>query len=101
MHELSGELREATWEERDRMMQVYFPSLGRKMWLPHMLTVEGLLPVLETERYRDILDMACLQCNPGSADYIRVSSGWLAGLPLLRFLLEYNNIGNSRDRLRW
>ena len=100
VRESSGELREATWEERDRMMQVYFPSLGRKMWLPHMLTVEGLLPVLEAERYWDILDMACLQCDPGSADYIRVSSGCLAGLPLLRFLLEYN-IGNSRDRLRW
>ena len=73
MREPTGVLRQATWEERDRMMQVYFPSLGRKMWLPHMLTEEGLLPVLEAGRYRDILDMACLQCEADSADYIRVS----------------------------
>lgn len=73
VRESNGVLREATWEERDRMMQVYFPSLGSNMWLPHMLTNEGLIPVLEAERYRDILDMACLQCEPDSADYIRVS----------------------------
>ena len=74
VREPSGVLRDATWEERDRMMQVYFPSLGRKMWLSHMLTDEGLIPVLEAGRYRDILEMACLQCEPDSADYIRVSS---------------------------
>ena len=73
VREPTGVLREATWEERDRMMQVYFPTLGRRMWLPHMLTEEGLLPVLEAGRYRDILDMVCLQCEPDSADYIRVS----------------------------
>ena len=56
------------------MMQVYFPSLGRRMWLPHMLTEEGLVPVLEAGRYRDILGMACLQCEPDSQDYIRVST---------------------------
>ncbi|CAI8045768.1 28S ribosomal protein S22, mitochondrial [Geodia barretti] len=68
----TGVLQEATWVERNRMMQVYFPSLGQRMWLPHMLTEEGLVPVLEGGRYRDILDMACLQCEPDSEDYIRV-----------------------------
>ena len=72
MREPAGILREATWEERDRMMQVYFPSLGRRMRLPHVLSAEGLLPVLEAGHYRDILDMACLQCEPDSSDYIRV-----------------------------
>jgi small subunit ribosomal protein S22 len=72
VREPSGVLRDATWEERDRMMQVYFPSLGRKMWLPHMLTDEGLIPVLEAEQYRNILEVACLQCEPDSTDYIRV-----------------------------
>ena len=67
-------LREATWEERDRMMQVYFPSLGRRMWLPHMLTEEGLGPAMNAGRYRDILDVTCLQCQPDSQDYLRVSS---------------------------
>lgn len=73
VREASGALREATWEERDRMMQVYFPSLGRKMWLPHMLTEEGLIPMLEEGRYRDILERVCLQCEPDSSDHIRVS----------------------------
>ena len=73
VRESSGVLRDATWEEQDCMMQVYFPSLGKKMWLPHMLTEEGLIPVLEAGWYKDVLDMACLQCEPDSADYIRVS----------------------------
>ena len=72
VRETTGILREATWEERDRMMQVYFPALGRRMWLPHMLSNEGLVPLLEAGRYREVLDVACLQCEPDSADYIRV-----------------------------
>lgn len=72
VRESNGVLRDATWEERDRMMQVYYPSLGRKMWLPHMLTDEGLIPVLDAGRYKDILDRVYLQCDPDSADYIRV-----------------------------
>ena len=73
VREPDGLLREATWEERDRMMEVYFPKPGRKMWLPHVLTAKGLVPVLEAGRYVDILDMACFQCEPDSADYMRVS----------------------------
>ena len=73
VREPSGALREATWEERDRMMEVYFPSLGRKMWLPAMLTAQGLIPMLKAEQYQEVLDMACVQCEPDSADYIRVS----------------------------
>ena len=73
VREPSGVLREGTWEERDRMMHVYFPSLGRKMWLPHMLTEEGLIPVLEEGWYGDILERVCLQFEPNSSDYIRVS----------------------------
>ena len=73
VREPTGILREATWEERDHMMQVYFPALGRKMWLPHMLTDEGLVLLLEAGRYLEVLDVACLQCEPDSADYIRVS----------------------------
>ena len=35
-------LRQATWQERDRMCQIYFPIEGRKLELPNMLKSEHL-----------------------------------------------------------
>lgn len=95
VRESNGVLRDATWEERDRMMQVYFPSLGRKMWLPHMLTDEGLIPVLDAGRYKDILDRVCLQCDPDSADYIRVSRQHFFTTRVLALVVVLNSAGTS------
>ncbi len=53
-------------------MQVYMPVLGRKLWLPTMLTASHLPAALETDRHRQVLDLVCVQCQPGSEDYIRV-----------------------------
>jgi len=35
-------LREATWEERDRMNFIYFPKPGRKYEMPELLKDERL-----------------------------------------------------------
>ncbi|MEQ2170260.1 28S ribosomal protein S22, mitochondrial, partial [Goodea atripinnis] len=39
VREPDGTLRKATWEERDRLIQVYFPRQGRKL-TPHLLFKE-------------------------------------------------------------
>lgn len=42
MREPDGTLRKATWEERDRLVQVYFPKPGRRLTPPFMFKEENL-----------------------------------------------------------
>eukprot|EP00074_Homo_sapiens_P058465 XP_006713766.1 28S ribosomal protein S22, mitochondrial isoform X2 [Homo sapiens] len=42
VREPSGTLRKASWEERDRMIQVYFPKEGRKILTPIIFKEENL-----------------------------------------------------------
>ncbi|XP_014896697.1 small ribosomal subunit protein mS22 [Poecilia latipinna] len=72
VREPDGTLRKATWEERDRLVQVYFPKLGRKL-MPHVLfKEENLKIVFSQDRHEDVLNLCLVQFEPGSADYIRV-----------------------------
>ncbi|XP_020630517.1 28S ribosomal protein S22, mitochondrial-like [Orbicella faveolata] len=72
IREPSGRLRKATWEERDRMNFIYFPKPGRKYEMPELLKDEVLETVFQQNRHEDVLDLACVQFEPDSADYIRV-----------------------------
>lgn len=73
VRETDGVLRQATWEERDRMCQGFFPALGRKIWLPKALSDEMLPSILENLQHLNVLDLVCVQCDPQSHDYHRVS----------------------------
>lgn len=42
VREPNGILRKATWEERDRLVQVYFPKVGRKLSAPLIFKEENL-----------------------------------------------------------
>lgn len=42
VREPDGTLRKATWEERDRLVQVYFPKPGRRLMPPFMFKEENL-----------------------------------------------------------
>lgn len=42
MREPSGVLRKASWEERDRLIQVYFPREGRKLTASPIFKEENL-----------------------------------------------------------
>lgn len=42
VREPNGILRKATWEERDRLIQVYFPKEGRKLTAPLLFKEENL-----------------------------------------------------------
>nr|XP_058968608.1 small ribosomal subunit protein mS22-like [Pocillopora verrucosa] len=72
VREPSGRLRKASWEERDRLNFIYFPKPGRQYEMPELLTDEGMLVVFQQNRHEDVLDLACVQFEPDSADYIRV-----------------------------
>lgn len=72
VREPSGTLRKASWEERDRILQVYFPKAGRKLTAPPIFKEENLKIVFSQERHEDVLDMCVAQFEPDSSDYIRV-----------------------------
>lgn len=73
VRETDGVLRQATWEERDKMCQVFFPTLGRKMWLPKALSDQILPSILDRMLHLNVLDLVGVQCDPQSHDYHRVS----------------------------
>ncbi|XP_061575003.1 28S ribosomal protein S22, mitochondrial [Cololabis saira] len=72
VREPNGTLRKATWEERDRLVQVYFPREGRKLTAPLIFKEENLKMVFSQDRHEDVLDLCLVQFEPDSADYIKV-----------------------------
>ncbi|KAL7400588.1 hypothetical protein ABVT39_014500 [Epinephelus coioides] len=72
VREPNGILRKATWEERDRLIQIYFPKEGRKLTAPLMFKEENLKLVFSQDRHEDVLDLCLVQFEPDSSDYIRV-----------------------------
>ncbi|XP_034404082.1 28S ribosomal protein S22, mitochondrial [Cyclopterus lumpus] len=72
VREPDGTLRKASWEERDRLVQVYFPKEGRKLTAPLIFKEGNLKMVFSQDRHEDVLDLCLVQFEPDSSDYIRV-----------------------------
>ncbi|KAM9037142.1 28S ribosomal protein S22, mitochondrial [Sarcophilus harrisii] len=72
VREPSGVLRKASWEERDRMIQIFFPKEGRKIFPPLMFQEENLQTLFNQDRHEDVLNLCVAQFEPDSADYIKV-----------------------------
>ncbi|KAG8445465.1 hypothetical protein GDO86_010299 [Hymenochirus boettgeri] len=72
VREPDGVLRKATWEERDRMIQVYFPREGRKLVPPPVFLTENMQVLFSQDRHVELLNRCLVQFDPDSAHYIRV-----------------------------
>ncbi|XP_041664469.1 28S ribosomal protein S22, mitochondrial [Cheilinus undulatus] len=72
VREPNGILRKANWDERDRLIQVYFPKEGRKLTPPLIFKEENLKMVFSQDRHEDVLDLCQVQFEPDSSEYIRV-----------------------------
>ncbi|XP_003476794.3 small ribosomal subunit protein mS22 isoform X2 [Cavia porcellus] len=72
VREPSGTLRKASWEERDRVIQVYFPKEGRKVLPPVIFKEENLMTMYNRDRHVDVLNLCVAQFEPDSAEYIKV-----------------------------
>ncbi|XP_061638750.1 28S ribosomal protein S22, mitochondrial [Phyllopteryx taeniolatus] len=72
VRETNGTLRKATWEERDRLIQVYFPKEGRKLTTPLLFSEENLKMAFSQDRHKDVLDLCLVQFEPDSSQYIKV-----------------------------
>nr|XP_054768809.1 28S ribosomal protein S22, mitochondrial-like [Lytechinus pictus] len=72
VRERSGRLRKASWEERDRIMQIYFPRERREVEIPPLFHDEQLPTVFANERHEFLLDAACVQFEPDAAGFLAV-----------------------------
>ncbi|KAF0030678.1 hypothetical protein F2P81_017409 [Scophthalmus maximus] len=72
VREPNGILRKATWEERDRLVQVYFPKEGRKLTAHLLFKEENLKLVFSQDRHEDVLNLCLVQFEPDSAEYIKI-----------------------------
>ncbi|XP_061774863.1 28S ribosomal protein S22, mitochondrial [Nerophis ophidion] len=72
VRETNGKLRKATWEERDRLIQVYFPKDGRRITTPPFFKEENVKMLFSQDRHKDVLDLCLVQFEPDSSEYIKV-----------------------------
>ncbi|XP_067221556.1 28S ribosomal protein S22, mitochondrial [Chanodichthys erythropterus] len=72
VREPNGILRKASWNERDRIIQVYFPKEGRKVTPPPIFKEENLRVVFEQDRHEDVLNQCVVQFEPDSAEFKNV-----------------------------
>jgi len=73
VRESGGTLRSASWSERDRMNQTYFPTSGRKFKPSSIFDLENLKEILGTEKYLYVLDKNCVQFEPDHPNYIETA----------------------------
>ncbi|MPC41021.1 28S ribosomal protein S22, mitochondrial [Portunus trituberculatus] len=73
VRDTDGTLRQASWEERDRMNQIYNPQSGRKIRPHRVFEEENLKNVLDREEYEFVLDLACAQFEPDDPEYQQVT----------------------------
>lgn len=72
--EIDGTLKEADWETRDRMNQIYFPLNGKKLRTPLMFEDSYIEKLLNKKEYEFILNRACIQFEPNSSEYQKITS---------------------------
>ena len=56
VREQDGTLRTSSWEEQDRLNQIYFPNKDRRHYVPQMFEPEHLNSILGPEKYEYILE---------------------------------------------
>nr|XP_002731144.1 PREDICTED: 28S ribosomal protein S22, mitochondrial-like [Saccoglossus kowalevskii] len=70
VREPTGVLRHADWDERARMLQIYFPRDGRKIEPPEIFEDENMEHVFSEDRHKDLLDICCVQFEPDDPHFI-------------------------------
>jgi len=73
VREPDGTLREADWDERDRMQHIFYPRKGKEDLVPQMFQDEYLYALLHKHEFSFILDRACCQFEPDDPAYIDIT----------------------------
>lgn len=74
VRESNGLLRKAINDEREKMLQVYFPRNGKVAHVPAMFTPLQLEECLKRKNYMILLKKACIQFEPNDPQYIQVTN---------------------------
>ncbi|XP_023012356.1 mitochondrial ribosomal protein S22 [Leptinotarsa decemlineata] len=74
VREPDGTLREAEWEMRNRINQIYFPKKERSLKPAKMFFGKYLESLLDRKEYEFILDRACIEFEPNEPNYQQVVS---------------------------
>ncbi|XP_068173860.1 small ribosomal subunit protein mS22 isoform X2 [Antennarius striatus] len=69
VRETNGTLRKATWEERDRLIQVYFPRQGRKI-VPQSIFKEENLKLTGFKQYQSWTPCLYFLCESAHGTYV-------------------------------
>ncbi|XP_040204959.1 28S ribosomal protein S22, mitochondrial [Rana temporaria] len=93
VREPNGVLRKATWEERDRMIQVYFPRQGRKLAPPPVFKKENLQHLFKLDRHEELLNRCIIQFEPDSHEYIEIRNQTFEDIDKQR---KYNLLRSTR-----
>lgn len=71
IREPNGILRKASWEERDRLLQIYFPKPHRKIISPSTFQPENLKNIFVMKLHENALDQCVIQHEPDSKEYVQ------------------------------
>jgi len=71
VRDIDGNLRNAPWDVKERMNQIYNPREGRKVVTPAMFKEANLERMMKEKKYQYVLDRACCQFEPDDPDYVR------------------------------
>ncbi|XP_039251177.2 small ribosomal subunit protein mS22-like [Styela clava] len=72
VRETNGKLRKANWDERDRLINLYYPVLGRKIVPPLLFKTQHLENVFEQNIHENALDQCVIQFEPDSPKYLEI-----------------------------
>lgn len=73
VRELDGTLRTVTWEELDKLNNIYFPIEGRDMDFPAVYEDANLQAALDKGFHEYLLGRALVQFEPDNPQYIRIT----------------------------
>ncbi|XP_059154153.1 small ribosomal subunit protein mS22-like [Physella acuta] len=68
-----GTLKEASWDVKERMNQIFNPKEGKQYFKPKMFEEQILEKLIADGKYVYILDRACCQFEPDDPDFIRTT----------------------------
>lgn len=71
VRDTSGSLRTSTWQEHDRINNVYYPKKGRRHYDPALFEPANLERILGPDKYEYVLDSNCLQYEPDHPTHVR------------------------------
>lgn len=70
VRQTDGVLRYADWSERDRSLNLYYPTPGRQTIIPSLFEKDNMKNIFKHKNHENALDQCVTQCEPDAKEYI-------------------------------